>query len=195
MQTERPQAPEPTLFAGAEPPAGGGRAFAITGALVIGLLTGFAGGFVVGQRGAVPEPRETAAVATPSETFTEAAIPEAAPAPAPEPVESFTEAAVPDPPVARTLPGSRGEPDRARPTSPAEVRAADAPSTLTFASRPSGAQVFLDGVAVGRTPLTVPNVKTGSHRVRLELAGHQTWATVVNVAPGSRQRVGASLDQ
>ena len=164
------------MFEGAEPQPRGHGAFALVGALVIGLLTGFAGGFVLGQRGTIPEPRQTAAVPAPAtETFTEAAIAEpAAPKPAePAPVEAPTP---PAPPVRAT-------------------GVVDEPATLTFASRPAGAQVFLDGRLVGRTPLVVPDVKIGSRRVRLELAGHRTWATVVNVNPGSRQRVGASLEE
>jgi hypothetical protein len=70
----------------------------------------------------------------------------------------------------------------------------DAPGTLQVASRPAGAQVFLDGVLVGRTPLVVSDVKRGSHRVRIELAGHRPWTTSVNVEPGARVRVGASLE-
>ena len=187
LQTNQPATPTPLMFEGAEHEPRGGRVFAIAGALVIGLLTGFAGGFLAGQRsGSVPAPQAAAAVVPQlaDETFTEAAITE----PPRKPVEPV----VPDSPVARTLSGPRGEPDKARPTG---AGVAEEPATLIVASRPDGAQVFLDGASIGRTPLVVPDVKTGTRRVRLELAGHRTWATVVNVEPGTRVRVGASLEK
>ena len=181
------------MFEGAVHQPRGGRVFAITGALVIGLLTGFAGGFVVGQRsGSVPGPQAAAVVPSPAEeTFTEAAIAEPAPKPlpVPEPVSPIAAAqssAAPAPP-APLAPSA--------PTEPPEPTAPPEPATLTFDSRPIGAQVFLDGASVGRTPLVMPDVKTGTHRVRLELAGHRTWVTVVNVEPGTRVRVGASLER
>jgi hypothetical protein len=62
-------------------------------------------------------------------------------------------------------------------------------------SRPSGAQVILDGRVVGRTPLVIPNVTPGTHSVRLELAGFTRWATSVDVNAGARARVAASLEQ
>ena len=179
LQTEQPAITGSTLFESTEPQPRGDRAFAIAGALVIGLLSGFAGGFVFGQRtGSVPELRATADVPTSAEgTFTEAAIPEPV-AVAPAPVALAPVAPAPAPaaraPIALQPP---------------------APGSIALASRPDGAQVFLDGASVGKTPLVVPDVKTGARRVRLEMAGHRTWATVVNVEAGTRVRVGASLER
>jgi hypothetical protein len=62
-------------------------------------------------------------------------------------------------------------------------------------SRPVGAQVFLDGALVGSTPLVIPTVRPGRYAVRMELAGHRPWTTLVRVAPGERARVAASLEQ
>jgi hypothetical protein len=62
-------------------------------------------------------------------------------------------------------------------------------------SRPEGAEVFIDGEMVGRTPLVVPSVRPGVHDVRLELAGRRPWTTSVRVVPGDRARVAASLEQ
>lgn len=188
LQTEQPAATGSTLFEHPAPQADGGRAFAIAGALVVGLLTGFAGGFVFGLRsGSIPAAREAAEVAPPAsapveETFTEAAIADSAP----RPVERAPAPAVVAPVVAAQSSA------RPAPLAPPEPLA---PASIAFASRPEGAQVFLDGVAVGRTPLVVPDVKAGTRRVRLELAGHRTWTTVVNVEPGTRARVGASLER
>jgi hypothetical protein len=69
------------------------------------------------------------------------------------------------------------------------------PGSVSVMSRPSGAQVILDGRVVGRTPLVIPNVTPGTHSVRLELAGFTRWATSVDVNAGARARVAASLEQ
>lgn len=66
---------------------------------------------------------------------------------------------------------------------------------LQVESRPAGAQVFLDELAVGSTPMLIPNVTAGAHRVRIELPGYRSWLTFVSVDAGSRARVGASLEQ
>jgi hypothetical protein len=62
-------------------------------------------------------------------------------------------------------------------------------------SRPDGAQVYVDGAFVGRTPFVIASVSPGPHEVRIELDGHQRWATTVQVAAGERTRVAASLEQ
>jgi hypothetical protein len=48
-----------------------------------------------------------------------------------------------------------------------------APATtgLQIDSRPTGAQVFVDGAPVGVTPVLLPTIATGAHTVRIELAG------------------------
>jgi hypothetical protein len=125
--------------------------------------------------------------------FTEAAIAEPDPAPAeptPAPVEAAPVPVEPAPASVEPTPAAEPPVADVRPTPVAE-----GPAVVSFASRPEGAQVFLDGVAVGRTPLVVSDVRAGTRRVRLELAGHRTWATVVNVEPGTRVRVGASLER
>jgi hypothetical protein len=61
-------------------------------------------------------------------------------------------------------------------------------------SRPRGAQVFIDGRLVGTTPLRMPEVRIGSHVVRLELAGHTRWSTSTTVSAGREARVTGSLD-
>jgi hypothetical protein len=83
-------------------------------------------------------------------------------------------------------------------SAPARAVAAPAPSsapgTVVIATRPAGARVFLDGRAVGSSPVTVANVAAGSHQVRLELEGHRPWTTVVEVTPNQTRRVSASLE-
>ena len=172
--------------------------FAIAASLAIGILVGFASGFVVGQRDTTPAPRSAErAVARAQRT---------APAdqPAPTAGRDFTESNVPShqvteqpviPPPEQSTP--RGQPERperernerteSEPSAPLE------PSTLTVDSRPRGARVFVDGRLVGTTPLSLAEVQPGEHAVRIDLIGYQPWVTSLNVPPGTRQRVAASL--
>jgi PEGA domain len=62
-------------------------------------------------------------------------------------------------------------------------------------SRPSGAQVTMDGTPVGATPLTLPEVAPGTHRITLQMSGFSPWVTTAQVTAGARTRVAASLEQ
>lgn len=78
----------------------------------------------------------------------------------------------------------------------AAVATATAPATtgsLLIESRPSGAQAFVDGVAVGRTPVTVPAAAVGSRAVRIQLPGYLIISTTTRVEPGARARVAVTL--
>ncbi len=175
-----------------------GRALVVIAALVVGLFAGFAGGYFVGQEGdPIPSPR-SAAQAVP--------VPTTAVQP-----QTYTDAPVSDP-----IPESQEQPASAIASQPREssqnvprasttqrdpnvmrrgpLRSADTGS-LQIASRPTGAQVFVDDVRVGVTPMSLAEVSVGSHRVRIELPGFRRWATAVNVESGARARVGASLER
>jgi hypothetical protein len=97
--------------------------------------------------------------------------------------------------------GRRGDaPSGGRPdTAPAGERRDSAPSGSSLGSvyvdsRPRGAQVFVDGRAVGTTPLRIPDIQVGTHVVRLELAGHRVWSASRDVTAGQETRVTGSLD-
>ena len=62
-------------------------------------------------------------------------------------------------------------------------------------SRPRGARVSIDGRAVGVTPVSVPEVRIGTHVVRLELPDHRIWSTTTTVTAGQEQRVTGSLER
>ncbi len=163
-------------------------AFAIITALLIGLIAGFAAGFFVAQQAEwIPAPRSAARAVAPVPTTTAQS-------------QTYTDAPINDsqPPVGRAAPkplsgeggsGAPGEPDRARPT------VGSSSGSLQIASRPTGAQVFVDDVRVGVTPMSLADVSAGSHRVRIELPGFRLWVTAVNVETGARARVGASLER
>ena len=70
-----------------------------------------------------------------------------------------------------------------------------APGSIQVDSRPDGARVILDGQLVGTTPIVVPDVASGTHRVRVERDGYQAWVTTVDVPPSDQVRVAASLER
>ena len=162
----------------------GGRAFvvafAVISALLVGLIAGFAGGYFVAQQtDPIPPPRSAAEAVAPvpttavqPQTYTDAPV-----------SEEIRESA----PVVSETPVVS-----ARPTS---VTAPNQPGSLQIASRPAGAQVFVDDLRVGVTPMSLAEVSAGAHRVRIELPGFRRWATTVNVGSGTRARVGASLER
>ena len=159
-----------------------GRGFG-AGMLVIGLAAGFGGGFLVGQRAVPPTPRASAAE-----------VPRPAPEPAVVPARSFTEAPVAEPPPTVEV----QEPEVQRPVSvspdAARLTASVEAGALQMESRPSGAEIYVDEVRVGTTPMTMKNVKPGAHRVRIEMPGLRPWTTIVNVEAGVLAHVGASLE-
>ena len=67
--------------------------------------------------------------------------------------------------------------------------------TLVVDSRPAGAKVFLDGRAVGNTPLSMRDVRAGEHAVRLEHDGYRRWSGSIRVVAAERNRVTASLER
>ena len=81
-------------------------------------------------------------------------------------------------------------------SAPAHAAAAATNSTgsLQVASRPSGAQVFVDDNLIGTTPLLLSNVAGGSRSVRIELSGYKIWTTSVQIEPSARSRVSARLE-
>ena len=60
-------------------------------------------------------------------------------------------------------------------------------------TRPPGAAVWLDQRLVGETPVSLPDVPAGAHRIEFRLDGYRTWITTVEVAPATQARVAASL--
>jgi hypothetical protein len=67
--------------------------------------------------------------------------------------------------------------------------------TLIVESRPQGADVMIDGRPVGTTPLSLSDVRAGSHAVRLEREGYLIWTAPVKVTAGEQNRVTASLEK
>jgi serine/threonine protein kinase len=66
--------------------------------------------------------------------------------------------------------------------------------SLQVASRPSGAQVFVDDELIGTTPLLLSDIAAGSKRLRVELSGYTIWTRSVQIEPSARSRVMATLE-
>ena len=60
---------------------------------------------------------------------------------------------------------------------------------LIVDSEPSGAEVSVDGVARGRSPVGVAGLRPGEHRVTLEHAGYAGVSRVLSVAAGQTERL------
>lgn len=66
---------------------------------------------------------------------------------------------------------------------------------VQIVSEPSGATVNLDGLAVGTTPLTLPKVAIGDHKLILELAKHQIKELDLSVALAKKIKLEEVLDR
>jgi hypothetical protein len=213
---ESPQSPQRDLFASSHPPVvaddgsnGGARIgvslwFITAAALVVGIVIGFASGYSAGMKAdeilaapasdTVADPPatdDTPRSSTSEKTFTEGTVSDPVRVD-PEPIVTAPPPPAVDPPAAAERPAvTQPRQARAAPVDPAVSGA----GSLQILSRPSGATVFVDGQTVGRTPMVISNVRSGAHDVRLELTGFRRWATSVQVSPGARARVAASLEQ
>ena len=65
--------------------------------------------------------------------------------------------------------------------------------SISVTSSPSGAEVYIDNAYKGITPLTVDGISSGTHAVRVALAGYGDWSTTVQVGAGSTASASASL--
>jgi CRISPR/Cas system-associated exonuclease Cas4 (RecB family) len=65
--------------------------------------------------------------------------------------------------------------------------------TIEVTSVPTGAEVFLDGLTQGMTPLVIPDVSNGIHTLRLELSGYVPWEEPVIVTAGETTFIHATL--
>ena len=71
--------------------------------------------------------------------------------------------------------------------------AAEYRGSLVVSSSPEGARVFLNGVAVGATPIVLQDISVGSRALRIELDGHERWSAAVRVVASEATRVTVTL--
>jgi len=110
-------------------------------------------------------------------------VPVAATEPAPqrEPLRSATPA-----PEARSAPPG-GRPRRAPPREPEPPAAAPETGTLRIDADVPGAQVFIDRIFVGTTPVTATDLSIGGHRLNVSAQGYEGYAETIDVEPGERE--------
>ena len=106
------------------------------------------------------------------------------------------------PPSSR--PACQARATTAPPTPASQARTTPAPSTpaslgttsaIMVESKPSGANVRVDGRLVGQTPLKLMSVAAGDHSIVLEHDGYRRWSSLVRLFPGKPSRVTASLER
>ncbi len=64
---------------------------------------------------------------------------------------------------------------------------------ITVRSNPSGANIYVDNLYKGLTPLTLVEIPKGGHTILLRMNGYQDWQSSVNVAAGSSTDVSGTL--
>src|SRR5262249_38738149 len=92
-------------------------------------------------------------------------------------------AAVPATPPAADAKLSEEPAVRLEPGAPARRAGAEPTGMLVVRSTPPGAQVSVDGQAYGKAPVTVGQLKRGSHRLRVEREGYVTQDRRVIISP------------
>ena len=66
--------------------------------------------------------------------------------------------------------------------------------TTSITSAPEGADIFIDSIGHGRTPILL-KLKSGKHSVQLVLSGYKDWVSDVQVEAGSIVNVTADLQK
>ncbi|MDD1705749.1 MAG: PEGA domain-containing protein [Methanoregulaceae archaeon] len=65
--------------------------------------------------------------------------------------------------------------------------------SVNVQSNPEDANVYLDSVLVGLSPVLIPGVSPGTHTVRIEKTGYGPWESNVSVTAGATTLVSATL--
>jgi len=75
------------------------------------------------------------------------------------------------------------------------LKAVPNPTTgsISVTSSPIGAEVYVNNVFRGLSPLTVDGLTPGSYTVALKLIGYENWQSTANVAAGQTAQISASL--
>tara|TARA_B100001123_G_scaffold342787_1_gene389069 strand:+ start:2118 stop:4484 length:2367 start_codon:yes stop_codon:yes gene_type:complete len=66
--------------------------------------------------------------------------------------------------------------------------------SVSVRSRPTGAEVLIDGKNVGVTPMVIDEVGVGSYEVQIKLEGYKSWIDTIEVVESQQIDVAASLD-
>jgi PKD repeat protein len=81
-------------------------------------------------------------------------------------------------------------------TTPAVLPAGTSPGTgmLSVNTSPAGAQVFVNDVLLGSSPVTIPELKAGSYILRLEKSGYRTKTVRFEIADGRTTEYAVALE-
>lgn len=66
---------------------------------------------------------------------------------------------------------------------------------LHVESRPSGADVSVDGVTLGKTPIDGKEIKTGEHSIKLTLDGYAPLDYVIDITPAKLLKLDFQLNR
>ena len=89
---------------------------------------------------------------------------------------------------------ARLRPPRPRP-GPQRLRAVKSVLTVLIESTPPGARIRIDGRDLGPAPLTVRQLRPGTHTLELRMPGYRLWSQRLTVAAGDSRRVMATLER
>ena len=93
-------------------------------------------------------------------------------------------------PLSRVMDVPVAEPAASRPVADARFS-----GSLAIDSTPGQARVFLNGEAVGVTPLLLTKLPVGSRAIRLEAEGHTSWSSSVRVVSDQDTRVHVTMSR
>jgi len=68
-------------------------------------------------------------------------------------------------------------------------------ATLTINSRPAGAEVLLNGISKGDTPITVDRIQAGNVSLELKADGCKPYKQVLTLSAGQQERITAVLEE
>jgi serine/threonine-protein kinase len=181
LQPQTQARPMQGSMAQAEPASGGGGRFALVALAILALLV--VGGGVGTAVFLLTDDDDGQALAqaptgASDETANTASPPVADPA-----VPTTSPAA---PPAAGTGPAAPPTVVTPPPVPVAPIQ------TIAITSEPSGAEVLLEGVMVGNTPVSVPRPASGTQSVTLRLRGHEE--KIVQISPQSGETLTLTLD-
>lgn len=66
---------------------------------------------------------------------------------------------------------------------------------VQISSEPSGANIFLDNLCIGITPLTIPSIPAGTHEIVIRLSGYQDYRNTFNLSPGQTAQIQVALNR
>ena len=64
---------------------------------------------------------------------------------------------------------------------------------ISITSEPPGAEIYLDGKYQGTTPMTLSDVISGDHKIKLKKSGYEDWSYSVSVKADETEYVSAEL--